>query len=500
VSVDVSANVGPVDLTVTNSAGESAVVSVIANMSADGTTTPPAAKIVDASGNLWTVDQGHAAKNGAWVSTGSPTAFTELVYWGGVIYGHNATGWVKNTAAPWVATTDPRPAAPTITMSRPLNNAVSGSLCTVSGTTNQTSVTIKDGSTVLATVVPAADGTFSKQVRLSGAGARNVNVAASSATASATVNVGSALPAKIFYGMNGHMCYADGSWSTYSKASQLAFLKDLGCTMYRADVASGFMADVIKTQLSAGGSFYNQGIGFIPVLNAVSAGWTTGMTETAAYNLGKSLGVAVATSLNGLVDYIECGNELDVPIKIGGNGSQPSDWSQTTWPSYRGVLRGMYDGVKSINTDIQVGVNIGIPMAYGALIMLWNGTEPNGTTGKPKLRWDFTAYHWYESSGDIEHAGGPANVNIPQLLKDQFGVPTIFTEWGWQSNTGNAPAYVTNAMTQYRNSANFKDKYGILCIMQYCMIDPTYGLVQADGVTKNPAYTTAKNFIAANPA
>jgi hypothetical protein len=55
-------------------------------------------------------------------------------------------------------------------------------------------------------------------------------------------------------------------------------------------------------------------------------------------------------------------------------------------------------------------------------------------------------------------------------------------------------------MTQYRNSANFKDKYGILCIMQYCMIDPTYGLVQADGVTKNPAYTTAKNFIAANPA
>jgi hypothetical protein len=33
----------------------------------------------------------------------------------------------------------------------------------------------------------------------------------------------------------------------------------------------------------------------------------------------------------------------------------------------------------------------------------------------------------------------------------------------------------------------------------YCMIDSSYGLIQADGATKNPAYAAFKNFVAANP-
>ncbi len=35
--------------------------------------------------------------------------------------------------------------------------------------------------------------------------------------------------------------------------------------------------------------------------------------------------------------------------------------------------------------------------------------------------------------------------------------------------------------------------------MMYAVIDQSYSLIQADGVTKNPAYTTFKNFIANNP-
>ena len=35
--------------------------------------------------------------------------------------------------------------------------------------------------------------------------------------------------------------------------------------------------------------------------------------------------------------------------------------------------------------------------------------------------------------------------------------------------------------------------------MMYAVIDADYGLIQADGMTKNPAYATFKNFVAANP-
>jgi hypothetical protein len=36
--------------------------------------------------------------------------------------------------------------------------------------------------------------------------------------------------------------------------------------------------------------------------------------------------------------------------------------------------------------------------------------------------------------------------------------------------------------------------------MMYSVIDPDYGLIQADGTTKNAAYFAFRDFVAANPA
>jgi hypothetical protein len=55
---------------------------------------------------------------------------------------------------------------------------------------------------------------------------------------------------------------------------------------------------------------------------------------------------------------------------------------------------------------------------------------------------------------------------------------------------------VTTALTEYRS---IKDKYNLQSVMMYCVIDPNYGLILGDGVTKTPAYTAFKNFVAANP-
>jgi hypothetical protein len=35
--------------------------------------------------------------------------------------------------------------------------------------------------------------------------------------------------------------------------------------------------------------------------------------------------------------------------------------------------------------------------------------------------------------------------------------------------------------------------------MMYAVIDSDFGLIQDDGVTRNPAYSVFKDFVAANP-
>ncbi|SAL52574.1 glycosyl hydrolase [Caballeronia humi] len=305
----------------------------------------------------------------------------------------------------------------------------------------------------------------------------------------------------LFYGLNGHMAYNSGIYKTVSPAQQLALLQDLGATIYRCDTAGAGMSQVLADALN--GPFRGSGVQIMPVLNPRSAGWDVTSTEAAAYTLGYNLGVNCTKPLKGLVKYIECGNECDVALHIKGNGASTSDWSPAYWPSFRGVIRGMIDGVKAIDATIQVGVNVGIPMAYRAQQMLWNGISPDGTEagvgGAAQIRWDYTTYHWYKSSYDIQKAGGTAATDILQVLKDSFGKPIWLTEFGWSGSLDtpeSAAVYVTSSMKQY---LSVKDKYNIQSIMMYCIIDPNYGLIQPDGVTKNPAYGAFKDFVAANP-
>lgn len=322
-------------------------------------------------------------------------------------------------------------------------------------------------------------------------------------TSSVTVTVAQPTSGALFYGMNGHLAWPNGIYKTMSASAQLALLKDLGVTNYRVDVADGNMAQVVANALT--GAFAGSGVAIMPVINPVSAGWNQNGSESAAYTLGYNLGVAVATPLKGLVKYIECGNELDADgLVTNGNGSLTTNYSPAIWPAFRGVIRGMMDGVKAIDPTIQCGVNVGIPLAYRALQMLWNGITPDGSTngvsGAPQVRWDYTTYHWYQSSGDIL-CGWQNNacLDVLQVLKDSFNVPIWLTEWGWtggQDTPAQQASYITAALKEYRS---LKDQYNIQSIMMYCLIDADYGLIAADGVTKTPAYAAFKQFVAANP-
>jgi hypothetical protein len=149
-----------------------------------------------------------------------------------------------------------------------------------------------------------------------------------------------------------------------------------------------------------------------------------------------------------------------------------------------------------------IGGGVTIETAY--YTMLWNGTEPNGSTGHPLVQWDFTSWHWYETSGDpaLAYDGTSRPFNVLANL-DQYGVPLWFTELGFNTadSATQEASYVTNALTSFLSRGPVSS-YNIMNTCWYGLYDDAngdFGLVQSDGVTRKPAYTAYKNFVAAHP-
>ena len=110
-------------------------------------------------------------------------------------------------------------------------------------------------------------------------------------------------------------------------------------------------------------------------------------------------------------------------------------------------MRGMIDGVKSAQSNAKCGINFCVA-DVGAADALWDGMQPDGSSGYPTVRWDITTWHNYEVYGDIFNIGtdgaGPG-FDLPTYCKARYGVPFIITEW----NTGpeQTEAYRANYIT-----------------------------------------------------
>lgn len=322
-----------------------------------------------------------------------------------------------------------------------------------------------------------------------------------------------------FWGVNGHMAYPLGTGSSHNQTSpsvQLAELLDLGCRVYRADVAGLAQASQLAVNMVG---FRSAGVEILPVLQVISNGWHPSLSAVLAYNIGYSLGFATANRLRGMVDWIECGNELDgynvsgsYTMKVGHFGNLVSDWSIPLWPSYREVQRGMVNGVRDASASIKVMLNIGISLAYTALQMLWNGMDPTGSVNPAvAIKFDAPSYHWYHSSGSIFSAGTAGNINVLQILRDGFSasgsgnvqMPIWLTEVGW-SGGGDANTSASSSASNYMRVALAgyeagRSAYGIASVQWYTLQDAAYGLYSLNGVTATPAKTTYKDFISSHP-
>jgi hypothetical protein len=479
--------------------GTSDTSSDTATASADGAAIPPAASITDSQGAVWTVVSGIVYRNG--VAAGNAYNVQLLLWYGGVIYAENTVGhfygWSGST---WLQCADPRLGGTsadgaTVPPASQIIDKI-GSIWTLSN-----GVVLRNGSAV---------GTTSNAALLLWYGGK-LWYQSTGGQFYVCTDVGDWLPCSdpriavaatsgTFHGINGHYDYR------YSASQLVRIMQNMGCSTYRIGCTDD------STQISAvtaiAQAFQAAGLTLFVVMdiNMYGSNGVLLASESAAYTRGYNCGAAVATALApyGVLMY-ECGNELtrDSAIIIDGTnaGTKAQDFNNTNWPVMRGMMRGMMDGVKSIQPSAKCGINFCVA-DVGAADALWDGKQPDGTSGYQPLRWDMTTWHNYEIYGDIFDIGtdgsGPG-FDLPTYCKARYGVPFLITEWntGPEKSTTYRANYIT---TQYTNYYQARKTKNIQSAMLYELDsgNDTYGIM-IDGATVNQTYNAFVGFIASHP-
>jgi hypothetical protein len=130
-----------------------------------------------------------------------------------------------------------------------------------------------------------------------------------------------------------------------------------------------------------------------------------------------------------------------------------------------------------------------------------NGTQPDGSTGHPKISPDIIQWHWYQDGGDFENAIGTSGTyNVLAKLKSTYNMPIIFTEIGSSPDQSTAAqqTYVTKTIAELVAA---KTTYNVVGATWYELYDypkDAFG-VMTSGSAKKANYTTLKSIIAANP-
>ncbi|MET3566910.1 hypothetical protein ABIC47_002401 [Leifsonia sp. 563] len=310
------------------------------------------------------------------------------------------------------------------------------------------------------------------------------------------------VPAGMLYGMNGHHD------TPQSPALIASLMTDLGCTVYRVNCTDdpASLGPVTTLAQSLGAS----GITVLPVIDSglEDSSGALYASEDAAYASGRSIGEAVANALTPHgVTMFECGNELTrnsaiiLPEHEADAGTKLVDFDNDNWPLMRGLMRGLIDGVKSVQPGAQCGINF-CKSDVAAADGLWEGWQPDGSIGHPPVRWDLTTWHNYEGDGDIFRIGtdgaGPS-FDLPIYCKARYGVPFLLTEWNSDPNQSQShrASYIAAQLAEFGPRRNTE---GFLSSMFYELDGGTqWGLVDDAGTHMDPPYSAYRSFVAAHP-
>jgi hypothetical protein len=309
-----------------------------------------------------------------------------------------------------------------------------------------------------------------------------------------------AAPAGMFYGMNGHFDY------TYSPQQVVSILKGLGCTSYRIGVTN--TATQINAAIGLAQAFQSAGMTLVVLINqgVYDNNGNVFSGENAAYSQGYSVAQGIANALKpyGVTIY-ECGNELTrqnaTVLDFTRAGTSAKDFNNANWPAMRGVMRGMIDGVKSVQSNAKCGINFCVN-DVGAADALWDGMQPDGSGGYPTVRWDITTWHNYEVYGDLFNLGcdgAMPGFDLPTYCKARYGVPFIVTEWntGPEQSESYRASYITSKLGEFYQN---RKTHNMQAVMYYVLDsgDQTFGIM-INGSPINPSYNAFQSFTSGNP-
>jgi hypothetical protein len=303
--------------------------------------------------------------------------------------------------------------------------------------------------------------------------------------------------AELFYGMNIHPQYSSTPWFKTPK-EVMAEVAALGCTVVRCDCYGSWAdADKILAHVMEAEPL---GIQILPCFGynqpAVPGDYQLN------YSLGVDYGTTTANVLKDHCPIYEVSNEICIYCNGVGPGTDPAAYDHFRYADCRALIRGVIDGIKSVQPDAKIVIGGGVTTLTAFFRMMWDGTAPDGSTGHELVRWDYTGWHWYESSGSITQAydgtGTPYNV-LEELSR--FGVPIWITELGFipQGTPEAQSAYVEAALDEYRG---YRDSYNVVNTCWYTLYDDasgTFGLLEDDGQTRKPAYATYQGYVAQHP-
>ncbi|CAG9231750.1 conserved hypothetical protein [Paraburkholderia sabiae] len=469
-----------------------------ASTSANGTTMPPASSIVDNSGNTWTLSGGSVYRNGA--KAGNTYNVSLVLFIGGVIY-HQGTGsqfYAWNGSA-WNASNDPRlggtSADGTTIPSASYIIDKTGAMWTVVG-----GVIYRNNKTVGNTYNVSMLLWYGGKIWHKGTGGQfYVNTDVAGWLPCSDPRIATAATAGMFYGINGHYDY------TYTPAQLVSIVQGMGCKSYRVGCTDDPKQIAAVSKIAQ--AFQSAGLTLLVLINqgVYDSNGKVFTSESAAYTRGQQAAMAVANALKAYgVTIYECGNELTrqnaTMLDFTNAGTKAVDFNNANWPAMRGVMRGMIDGVKAVQSNAKCGINFCVA-DIGAADALWDGMQPDGSGGHPKVRWDITTWHNYEVYGDIFNIGtdgsGPG-FDLPTYCKARYGVPFIITEWntGPEKTQAYRASYISSTLSKYYQA---RKTHNIQAVMYYVLDsgNNTYG-VMTNGTALNPPYTAFTGFTKGN--
>lgn len=309
-------------------------------------------------------------------------------------------------------------------------------------------------------------------------------------------------PAGLVYGVNSHHD------TSLSPAAIAAAMAALGASVLR--VNTGGDSGTIGAAAAIAQYLHGAGLTTFPVIDAgIRSGDALAFgSEGDAYAAAHTIGANVATAFTpyGVTMY-ECGNELTrdpyiiQPDHVADAGTKALDFNNTNWPIMRGFMRGLIDGVKSVQPGALCGINF-CKSDVGAADALWDGMQPDGSGGHPTVRWDLTTWHNYEGDGDIFHIGtdgaGPS-FDLPIYCKARYGKPFLMTEWNSDPNQplSHRASYIPGQLDEFRAA---RTTVGFQSAMFYELDGGAqWGLTQSDGTPLDPPYTAYQSYVTANP-